>query len=66
MNDQLVSSVVTVLLAIVGVALVATLVSNNANTAGVLTSGGNAFSTSLGAALSPVSGGSLSSLGATL
>jgi hypothetical protein len=62
MSDQLISSTVTVLLAIVGVAIIATLVSKNANTAGVLSAGSSAFSSSLGAALSPVSGGSLGSL----
>ncbi len=57
MSEQLITSVVTVLTAIIGVAIIATLVSKNANTAGVLTAGGQAFSTSLGTALSPVTGG---------
>jgi PRD1 phage membrane DNA delivery len=56
MSDQLITSVTTVLLAIVGVAIVATLVSKNANTAGVLQAGGQSFSQSLGTALSPVTG----------
>lgn len=54
MTDSLVSSVTTVLLAIVGVAIIAVLVSRNANTAGVIGAGGSAFSQSLGTALSPV------------
>jgi PRD1 phage membrane DNA delivery len=58
MGDSLITSVVTVLTAIVGVAIIATLVSKNANTAGVLTAGGSAFSNALGTALSPVTGGS--------
>ena len=58
MSEQLITSVVTVLTAIIGVAIIATLVSKNANTAGVITAGGNAFSQSLGTALSPVTGGS--------
>lgn len=57
MEDRLVTSVVTVLTAIVGVAIIAVLVSQRANTAGVLTAGGNAFSNALTAAVSPVTGG---------
>lgn len=58
MSDQLISSVVTVLLALVGVAIVAVLVSQNAQTGSVITAGGNAFTGGLGAALSPVTGSS--------
>lgn len=54
MTDSLVSSVTTVLLAIVGVAIIAVLVSRNANTVGVIGAGGSAFSQSLGTALSPI------------
>lgn len=57
MSDQLITSVVTVLTAIVGVAIIATLVSKNANTSQVIQSGGQAFSQALGTALSPVTGG---------
>jgi len=56
MADNLVTSVVTVLTAIIGVAIIAVLVSRNANTAGVLSAGGSAFSGALGTALSPVTG----------
>lgn len=56
MGNQLISSVVTVLTAIVGLAIIATLVSKRANTANVLTAGGNAFSNSLLAATAPVTG----------
>lgn len=58
MSDQLITSVVTVLTAIIGVALIAVLVSKNANTTNVITSGAQGFSTALGTALSPVVGGS--------
>lgn len=51
-----VTPLVTVLMGIIGVAIVATLVSNRSNTAGVVTAGGNAFSGALGTALSPVMG----------
>jgi len=56
MTDHLITSVVTVLTAIVGVAIIATLVSKNAQTPQVIQAGGQAFSQSLGAALSPVTG----------
>lgn len=58
MGDQLVASVVTVLSAIVGLAIIAVLVSKQANTAGVITSGGSAFAQAVTAAVSPVTGGS--------
>lgn len=58
MTDQLISSVVAVLTAIIGVAIIAVLVSKNANTTGVIQAGGSAFSSALGTALSPVTGGS--------
>lgn len=48
---------VTIAVAIVGVATLAVLVSRNANTAGVITAGGNAFANALNAATRPVSGG---------
>jgi len=57
MSEQLITSVVTVLTAIVGVAIIAVLVSKNANTTGVIQAGGSAFSSALGTALSPVTGG---------
>lgn len=46
-----------VALAIVGVAVLAIIVSNNANTTGVIGATGTAFSNALGVALSPVTGG---------
>lgn len=57
MGDRLIESVVTIALGIIGVAVIATLVSRNANTAGIITSGGSAFSQSLSAAEGPVMGG---------
>lgn len=48
---------VTIAVAITGVATLALLVSKNANTAGVISSAGKAFSGALGVALSPVTGG---------
>ncbi len=54
--DDLVKSSTTILLAVVGIALLAVLVSRNSNTANVLSAGGNAFSNILKAATGPVSG----------
>jgi hypothetical protein len=51
-------SIVTVLLAIVGVAVIAVLVSNKANTGSVLGAGGGALAQAIGCAASPVTGGS--------
>ncbi len=53
---QLGNSVVTVLLAIIGVAIVAVLVSKNANTTKVIGAASGGFSNSLATALSPVTG----------
>lgn len=60
MGDHLVTSIVTVLTAIVGVAIIAVLVSQKANTANVVTSAGNAFANDLTAAVAPVTGASAS------
>lgn len=51
-------SVVTIVLALIGVAIIAVLVSNNANTGSVLGSAGKSFGGALGCALSPITGGS--------
>lgn len=54
--DRLVDGAVSIAVAIVGVALLAVLVSRNANTAGVISASGNAFTSALNAATGPVSG----------
>lgn len=56
MTDNLINSLVTIATAIIGVAILAVLVSRNANTAGVLGAAGKAFSGALSTALSPVAG----------
>lgn len=62
MNGAL-SGVVSVLVAIVGVAALAVIFSNNANTAGVITATGGALSTGIAAAVAPVtSAGGVSKL----
>jgi PRD1 phage membrane DNA delivery len=57
MGDQLISSVVTVAVAIVGLAIIATLVSKNATTSNIIGTTGNAFSGALTAAEGPVLSG---------
>ena len=64
MGDTFITSIVTVLTAVIGLAIIAVLVSKNAQTGTVLGQAGNAFANILGAAESPVSGGS--SLGGLL
>lgn len=56
MGNQAVEGLITVATAIVGVAIVATLVSKNANTSGVLTAAGGAFGSAVTAATAPVTG----------
>lgn len=57
MSDALIHSLVTVLTAIVGLAIIAVIVSKQANTAGVISAGGSAFASDLAAAVSPITGG---------
>lgn len=57
MSDHIVTSVVTVITALIGVAIIAVLVSGKANTSGVLSAGGSALSGVIGTAVSPVTGG---------
>ena len=57
MGDQLISSVVTVMTGIVSLAVIAVLVSKQANTAGVVQAGGSAFAADIAAAVSPITGG---------
>lgn len=58
MGDELFRGIFTVATAIIGVAIIAVLVSRNANTAGVISSAGSALAQNIGAAVSPVTGGS--------
>lgn len=64
MTDHLFSSIASILTAIVGVAILAVLVSKNAATSQVLSAGFGGFSQALGTAVSPVTGAS-SGLGAS-
>jgi hypothetical protein len=58
MGDHLIASVTSIAVAIVGVAIIAVLVSRNANTSGVIGAAGQAFAGALGAAEAPVTGSS--------
>lgn len=53
----MVTSIVTVLLALIGVAILAELLSTQSNTTGVVKAGGSAISQALCTALSPIMGG---------
>ena len=57
MSEQLFTSVASIALAIVGLALVAVILSKNANTSGVISSAGGALAQDIGAAVSPITGG---------
>lgn len=54
--DNFLTSIVTVATLLIGVAILAVIVSPKAQTSSVIQAGGSAFSGVLGAALSPVSG----------
>lgn len=58
MNSQMFEPIVTVLVGIIGIAMVAVLVSQKSNTAGVFAAAGGAFSNAVSAAVSPVTGNS--------
>ena len=65
--DAVGSGIVAVIMAIIGVAVIAVLVSKQAQTANVLTAAGSSFAGVLGAAESPVTGSStLGNLGLSL
>lgn len=65
MGSEVISGLVTVATAIIGVAVIAVLVSRQANTANVLQAGGQSFATALSAATAPVTGGGTGNLGFT-
>ena len=56
MSGNLTEALVTIATAIVGLAIIATLVSRNANTASIIQNAGSAFGNTLGVAESPVTG----------
>lgn len=58
MDRNLFEPIVTIVAGIIGIALVAVLVSQKSNTAGVFAAAGGAFSNAVSAAVSPVTGNS--------
>lgn len=56
-SGHMITSIVSVLLAVIGVAVLAELLSTRANTTGVIKAGGGAISQALCTALSPIMGG---------
>jgi hypothetical protein len=61
MSSELITATASVLLAIIGVAIIAVIVSKNSNTAQVITTGGSGFASALSCALSPITGASCGS-----
>lgn len=57
MNDHAITSGVSIVLALIGLAIVAILVSSRSASGAVVKAGGSALSTALCTALSPVTGG---------
>ncbi len=57
--NNITETIVTIATAIVGVAILAVLVSRNSNSAGVIQAAGSAFSNALGVAVSPVGNNSI-------
>jgi len=55
--DKITSSIVTIVTAIIGVAIIAVLVSKNANTGNVITAAAQGLAGDLSAAVAPVTGG---------
>lgn len=57
MSKEAITTTVTIFLAVIGLAVVAVLVSSKGKTTGVLSAGGSAFQTIICVALKPVTGG---------
>lgn len=57
MGEKLIESLTTIAVAIIGIAIIAVLVSKQANTSGVIQAAGSAFGNDITAAVSPVTGG---------
>ncbi len=64
--SNITEAIVTILTAIIGVAILAVIVSRNSNTTGVIQSAGSAFSSALGTAVSPITGSSFSGVGSSI
>lgn len=58
MGEQAITAIVTIVTAIIGVAVLSVLLSRQSNTAGVLQAGGSALAMDLAAAVAPITGSS--------
>lgn len=56
MGESLIDAIVSIVVAVIGIAIIAVLVGKSANTAGVISSAGTAFEGILAAATKPVGG----------
>ena len=56
MTDRIFADIMTIATAIIGLAIIATIISKQADTANVVTQAGKAFSSIIGAAVKPVTG----------
>jgi len=65
MSSEIIGGIVAIALAIIGLATLAVILSRNANTAGVIGASSRGLAQDIGAAISPVTGGSFGALGAT-
>ena len=59
MSDQLITAIVSIVLAIIGLAALATVLSGKAQTSQVIGAASQGLSTDIGAAVSPVTGSSI-------
>jgi hypothetical protein len=62
MSDQLITALVSIVLAIIGLAALATVLSPKAQTGSVVQAASGGLATDIGAAVSPVTGGSIGTL----
>lgn len=58
--NSFVEGVATIALAVIGLAMVAVLISRNSNTAGVIRAGASGLANNIGVAISPITGASYS------
>jgi PRD1 phage membrane DNA delivery len=58
MGEKVITGILALLAAVIGIAIIAVLVSKSSNTANVLSAAGKSFSGIVSAAVSPVTGGS--------
>ena len=56
MSDNMATGIVSIALAVIGVATLAVIFSTKANTSGVISAGGNALAQNIEAAVSPITG----------